>query len=139
MNETDFINKSLDVPWVNRGMSFDGMDCYGLVILYYRLVLGIELPMPSGYIEKEPINECWDAETGSGRWAAESRPIKNGIVLTAYRGDTPIHVGVVVSGGRLLHCRGNENEPGKVEIHRISAIEKIYGRVTYHSLRDLNA
>lgn len=138
MTESDFVDKVLDVPWVNRGTSFDGMDCYGVVILYYRHVLGIELPNPAGYVEGVKTDQCWASETSSGRWQQVDRPSSGGIVLTAYYGDTPVHVGMVISGRRVLHCRGSESERGKVEIHNIAAIERAYGRVTYHEFRGLN-
>lgn len=132
MNQLEFIQAVNGKPWVNRAVSMDGMDCYGLVILYYRHVLGIELPVPDGYIENESTPNCWINETESGRWEAIDRPESHGIVFTAYNGDTPLHVGIMIDRQKAIHCRGNDSAPGKVEIHSIKAIQSVYGKVTFH-------
>jgi hypothetical protein len=43
MTQSDFIGLVNGKPWANRACSFDEMDCWGLVVLYYRHVLGLEL------------------------------------------------------------------------------------------------
>ena len=44
MTEQEFIDAILDKPWVNRGDTLDGADCYGVVKLYKELVQGSSLP-----------------------------------------------------------------------------------------------
>lgn len=127
-----FINSVNGKPWVNRGLSIDGMDCYGLVILFYRDVLGIELPIPDGYAENNEMSQCWSSEISSGRWETVKRPEKNGLVFTAYRGNTPMHVGIMIDRLRAIHSRGTVENGGKVEIHNISSLERYYGKITFH-------
>lgn len=132
MTQNEFVLSAQGKPWVNRASSFDGMDCYGLVMLYYKEVLGIDLPEPEGYSELDDISLCWEKETSSGRWEPSDRPTRNAIVFTAYRGNTPLHVGVMLDHKRAIHCRGDCSIKGKVEIHSIRAIESIYGKVSFH-------
>lgn len=132
MEKFEFLSKVNGVRWVDRGVSFDGMDCYGLVILYYRHVLGINLPLPDGYKNGKPTQDCWAKETVSGRWDECNSPARDGLVFTAYRGKTPLHVGIMIDKKMALHCRGDDSAPGKVEVHSIKAIESVYGKVTFH-------
>ncbi|WP_276904583.1 hypothetical protein [Frischella perrara] len=49
MTVNEFIKKVIGVKWVDRASTFKKMDCWGLVILYYRHVLKIELATIIGY------------------------------------------------------------------------------------------
>ncbi|RLJ10259.1 hypothetical protein CKF66_27855, partial [Klebsiella pneumoniae] len=49
MTQSDFIGLVNGKPWANRACSFEQMDCWGLVVLYYRHVLGLELHHIAGY------------------------------------------------------------------------------------------
>lgn len=41
------IDDFVGLPWQDRGRSRDGCDCWGLGVLLYRALLGIELPSRS--------------------------------------------------------------------------------------------
>lgn len=133
MNQSHFIKKVLGVPWKNRSISWDAMDCYGLVILYYRHVLGIELPSVTGFSEGEPIADCWTDNIHT--WEQVHTPPIQGLLFTSYKGDRPMHVGIVISPTHVLHCRGHINNPGKVEIHSIRAIMTTCGKITFHRFK----
>lgn len=130
MTQNEFIKKVVGLPWVNRAISFDAVDCYGLVVLYYRHVLGVELPIPEGFNEKLKTDECWN--NGISDWEQVSSPNTGGLMFTCYKGGSPCHVGVTISPTHVLHCRGSERNPGKVEVHSVRTIESIYGKITYH-------
>ena len=49
MTELEFIELMLDKPWINRGDTVDGADCYGVVKLYNEMVQGKSLPVIDGY------------------------------------------------------------------------------------------
>ena len=133
MTQSEFIKKVMHKPWVNRASSFDECDCFGLVMLYYKHVLNIDLQAVQGYDDKVDTAECWTNEISN--WEAVQTPSVNGLVFTCYRGERPMHVGVVISPTHVLHCRGSEGNHGKVEIHSIRAIQRLYGRITYHQLK----
>ena len=133
MNQSEFINKIKGVPWVNRAVSFDEVDCYGLVVMYYRHVLGLELPVVAGFTENHSIIDCWIG--GIHSWEQVDTPPVKGLLFTSYRGDAPMHVGIVISPTHVLHCRGNVARPGKVEIHSIRTIASACGRITYHKFK----
>lgn len=130
MNQHEFIKLIKGKPWVNRASSFDSVDCFGLVILYYRHVMGIDLPAVDGFKENGDFMDCY--QSGIQNWQEVSAPTKNGIMFTCYRGDTPAHVGLCIGKGLVLHARGDVKQLGKVEIHAIRSIARLYGKITYH-------
>lgn len=132
MDRVEFINKMIGVPWVNRASSFDSVDCWGLVILYFDKVLGVKLPDVKGYREKDDFNLCWNLEASNKHWAKVENPEPGSIVFTCYKNDKPTHVGVVLSRTKVLHTTGGLESAGSVQVNTIRAVEKIYGKMTYH-------
>jgi len=131
MRQAEFIKKIIGAPWINRSSSFDACDCYGLVELYYRHVLSIELPTIKGYEKGEcDTDQGW--QSGIHDWKEVDKPSVNGLLFTCYKGNQPTHVGIVISPVKVLHSRGNIGHEGKTEIHSIRAIESIYGKITLH-------
>jgi cell wall-associated NlpC family hydrolase len=131
MNQQNFIDKVIGNPWIDRTSSFDSCDCYGLVMLYYKHVLGIELPTINGY-DKGQCDTAQGWQSGIYRWRQLDKPIGHGLLFTCYKGGQPSHVGVTIGPTKVLHSRGNASHSGKVEIHSIRAIKAIYGNMTYH-------
>ena len=128
MNQNEFIKKILGSPWVNRSSSFDACDCYGLVTLYYKHVLGIDLPIIAGYAR----GECDTAQgwkSGIHQWQQMDRPTIDGLLFTCYKGGEPSHVGVIISATKVLHSRGYPGSPGKVEIYRKMTTHKFIGPI----------
>tara|TARA_R110000772_G_scaffold115199_4_gene220025 strand:+ start:518 stop:922 length:405 start_codon:yes stop_codon:yes gene_type:complete len=130
VDQQTFINNIIGKPWVNRATSFDSADCWGVVSLYYKHVLNIDIPTVQGFIEKEQFDKCYSENLHL--WQEVKAPIIAGLVFTCYKGETPTHVGVCIGGGKALHSRGTQNNQGKVEIHSLRAIETICGKMTYH-------
>ena len=130
MSESEFIESVIGKPWQNREATFDSMDCYGLVILYYEHVLDINLPNINGYKAGTNFLRLWLSNINKS-WMQVGRPEKSGIMCTCYVGDIPSHVGIVVSGNMILHCPGSVEKGGKVELVSIGSLEQ-RGRITYH-------
>ncbi len=128
MKQVEFIKKMLHKPWVNRSVSWDSVDCYGLVIMYYLHVMGKELPAIDGFKEGHHISECWN----NSSWKTVDEPIDNGLVFTCYSGNKPAHVGILISKTKVIHARGDSKAAGKVEIHSLQALKRLYGKITYH-------
>jgi cell wall-associated NlpC family hydrolase len=130
MNQHEFITKIKGKPWVNRASSFDSVDCFGLIILYYKHVMGIDLPTVNGFAEKDNFIDCYNS--GVKNWTQVNYPDNEGIAFTCYKGEVPTHVGLCIGKGLVLHARGGNSSHGKVEIHKARAIERLYGKMTYH-------
>lgn len=124
MDKDEFINGMIGIPWVDRACTMKACDCWGLVVLYYRHVLGIELHQLPGYESGSDFLTCYSDEVVF--WQRSDVPKEGGIFI-AYVGDRQEHVGVIANGA-ALHSRG---DGGGVRHDRIRVIEKLFTRVEY--------
>lgn len=103
------IEKYYDIPFVERGRSMDGADCWGLVVLYYRDRYGIKLHDHLDCYEKTTdigIAKRMDRET-IATWVAVDKPREGDVVLCRIL-DRPMHVGLYISPNSMLHIeKGN--------------------------------
>ena len=133
MYKNEFINKIIGVPWVNRASSFDACDCWGLVLLYYKHVMSIDLPPVEGYLEKIDIGECWYGESLKSHWQKVSNIDEHGLVFTCYSvSGRPQHVGVYIGNGLVIHADGHIKDGGSVRVNKLTAISRLYGNYTMH-------
>jgi cell wall-associated NlpC family hydrolase len=104
------ITKYLEIPYVWDGRSFEGADCYGLIVLYFREELGIELWDP---LELH-LPHWKDAERTNvlslnteREWVKVKEARLHDVVLIRLgESKTPNHCGVVISSSQFLHIQG---------------------------------
>jgi len=48
MDLAEFTDRALDAPFFQKGRSFEGWDCWGLIYVAYRELYDIELPLYTG-------------------------------------------------------------------------------------------
>jgi hypothetical protein len=135
MTQKQFIDKMLGVQWKNRAMSYDAVDCYGLVILYYRDVLGINIGIPPGYLNGDTVCDIWAQSEFRNMWVDIPVPLDSGVAFLAYSGEKALHTGITKGRSHVLHCRGNVENPGRVELHSIAAVRRFFGKITFHQYR----
>ncbi|WP_324284768.1 NlpC/P60 family protein [Enterobacter ludwigii] len=125
MHRDEFISRIEGVPWSNRACSFDAADCWGLVVMYYRHVLGIEVHQTADYESGRDFMTCYDADVVF--WQRSETFCNEGIFV-AWVGSQPVHVGLIL-GGLALHSRG---ENGHVRFDAIRTIQKLFTRVEFY-------
>lgn len=93
----------LDIPYRLGGADFDGCDCYGLVRLYHRAALGVDLPAYPGAEIAVDRAEISAAAAGRGPWAPVARAEigRGDVVLMS--GGAALHCGVMMDARRFLH------------------------------------
>jgi cell wall-associated NlpC family hydrolase len=100
------ISKYLKIPYLYNGRDFSGCDCYGLVILYFKNELGIDL------IDYKNPTKHWNEIDNTDIFSskAENEFIENNIfaknnVMLLLNGNTktPNHVGIILNKDRFLH------------------------------------
>lgn len=123
---SDFVRKVIGVPWANRACSFDKVDCWGLVVLYYRHVHGIELHQTPDYEAGADFFTCYQGDVVF--WRKVDKPVDGGIFV-GYRGAQPAHVGLVLNR-QALHSRG---ENGSVRMDSLLVIQRAFTKVEYFS------
>lgn len=125
MSKDDFLSRVTGIPWQNRACSFDAADCWGLVVLYYRHVLGIEIHQTPDYESGSDFLTCYDSDVVF--WCHTESFSDDGIFV-AWIGSNPVHVGLIVDG-RALHSRG---ENGHVRSDAIRTIQKLFTKVEFY-------
>lgn len=121
---SDFIRRMIGVPWSNRACTFDRVDCWGLVVLYFRNVLGTELHQTPDYEAGADFFTCYQGDVTF--WRPVDKPIEGGIFV-GYQGSQPAHVGLVLNR-QALHARG---EGGSVRMDSLLVIQRAFTRVEY--------
>jgi len=99
------IDKFIGVPFKALGRTFAGCDCWGLVRLWYQDKLGIDLPMYASYASEtdtEAISSIISRQKIHWTPVAKFEP---GDVIVIRMAGKECHVGIYLSGNRLLHAR----------------------------------
>ena len=117
MTDGQFTERAVCVPFAEHGRSYLGFDCWGLVVCYYRDVLGIELPSYGLYDsvkDHRAIANNFREAISTRKWLNVEIP-EDGHVAVIYRRGLPLHAGVAICrGSRILHCEqrvGTIHEP----------------------------
>lgn len=92
------------IPFKEKGRDENGLDCWGLVRLWYDKELGIELP---SYIDAyQTTNDIEITETikkeQAIKWELVDTPKRGDVVLLKIKG-LPWHVGIYLGDNRMLH------------------------------------
>ena len=99
----------IGIPWRAGGRGMAGADCWGLVWLFYRNELAIEIP---DYRDAYDLS-CDAGELGNliteklTGWVEVGKPEPGSVALLNRTGQ-PCHVGIVAPGRRLLHVESAE-------------------------------
>ena len=93
-------------PFVNKGRSFKGADCYGILKLYYKVHLGIEIP--EIIIHPDDTKKIMDTylEEISKNWIQIDKPEAHCAVAMNTSEKYPkriTHFGVMIDNKRILH------------------------------------
>ena len=125
MSKDDFLSRVTGIPWKNRACSFEAADCWGLVVLYYRHVLGIEIHQTTDYESGDDFLTCYDGDVVFWR---RTESFSDDGIFVAWIGSNPVHVGLIIDG-RALHSRG---ENGHVRSDAIRTIQKLFTKVEFY-------
>jgi cell wall-associated NlpC family hydrolase len=104
------MNKFVGIPFIDGGDSYDGADCYGLIRLYYRDELGIEIPnFDIGAYETKRVFWNFISEI-SKNWKFIKEPEKNCVAAMSHDANHPKivqHFGVYLGEKQILHTLEN--------------------------------
>jgi len=99
--------KYLEVPFLLHGRTWQGADCYGLLMLYFATELGITVKDYIGTVRTKDdlTNNDLCLDNSDDEWLPVSlddiQP--NDILLLRNQSEKPNHVGVVIDPGHFLH------------------------------------
>ena len=124
LTQSEFIARSIGIPWVRWRSDWRACDCYGLIVLYFREVLGVEL----GAVPQTDIASGFNSAHG---WK-ECHQQDGAVAFMAWRHGSPTHCGVIVAGGMVLHSEGSDEHPGSVRLSRLAAVQRVYGDIKFY-------
>lgn len=128
MTPAEFALRAVGMPWKRWASSWEACDCFGLVCLYFREVLGIDLgavpqtDIASGFAEVSGWEQC-GIEDGA-------------LAFMTWRDGAPTHCGVVMPGAVLLHAEGDESRPGSVRVTRLAVLERTRADLRFYRYRN---
>lgn len=124
------MNRFIGIPFADGEQSFDGANCYGLVRLFYREHLGINIPELR--VHSDHSNVVWATylkEIGE-HWESVTEPQLYDVVAMAQDVRHPRivqHVGIYIGDGKVLHTL-NKVESHIVDLEKIKYMVKGYHR-----------
>lgn len=130
MHKYDFIDKVIGLPWKNREISFNAVDCWGLVVLYFLHVNNKKIPVSISYTNGETFTKCYNDEVI--HWRSVSRPTDGAIAVFKTNGK-PVHVGVVIDKSKILH---SSQKAGLVKVDSIDAVTRFFDCVEFLEYAD---
>lgn len=125
--QSQFIARAVGIPWVKWQSSWNACDCFGLIVLYFREVLGIEL----GGRPDADTGENLAFDDGWVGWEL-CGPEHEAACFVGWQGGIPHHCGVIVAGSMVLHSDGTENRPGSVRLTRLSTMQRMYADLRFY-------
>ncbi len=111
------------IPYLDRGRSIVGLDCWGLLWMVYRELRGIELQSYAGrYVtgaDREATAQLIKGELSAWREvAAGEEKTFDGVLMR--EGKFPRHIGIVTRPGMVLHVQ--EGETSRIERYRFGIL-----------------
>ena len=103
------INDFIGIPFVSKGRTFRGCDCYGLVKLYYKEVLNIELPETVITAEQPRRTFANYLNEISKNWTSTTQQ-KHAVVAMSINAEHPslvTHFAVMIDDKRFIDTREN--------------------------------
>ncbi len=107
----EFISRAIEIPFSEKGRGWDGVDCWGLIVLAFKQVQMISLPDHNdNYISTRQLNDLNTLiDTNKSSWSQVVVPKPMDCVLLRIRG-MPIHIGLMIdSNGNFLHAEYKRN------------------------------
>jgi len=105
-NLNEFLKKMMAIPYVHKGRGYDGADCGGAIMIFYRDFLGITLP--DFNID---YDEDWTLKSDKSLFIENyykffdkvDKPESFDIILFQNKRGIAYHGVIVLSNGKFLH------------------------------------
>jgi len=122
-----FVRRALDVPFVPRGRSWQGWDCWGLVLIAHREVLGIDLPSYEELYEEKDVEATQElgdlVQSQLHLWTRVAIPRMGDVALLRVNG-LPTHVGFMLDRKRMIHALAASKGSGAEGLTVVQRIDR---------------
>jgi len=137
MTLDEFVDRALDVPFKEKGRSYDGWDCWGLIYVAYRELYDIDLPEYTGEYNstrrREEIQNLFSTKKTMAGWELHDPHEPGDVALVRMMGRM-CHVGLMLRDWNMLHVQDGVAaiiEPINRPPWRCSEYDKIEGIYRY--------
>ena len=116
--------RAIGVPWKRWRADWSGMDCFGVIVLYFREVHGVELgavpqtDIATGFMQASGWEECSEQAGAT--------------CFMSWRDGSPTHCGILMPRRMVLHSDGDVDRPGSVRLTRIAALSRVVGEIKFY-------
>lgn len=97
----------LHIPFKDRGRTYSGVDCFGLVQLFYQDQFNIKLPSYVEAYENEKDRQAICNEINKERklsgWIETTNPQYGNLIILNILG-RPLHLGIMLDSKQFMHC-----------------------------------
>lgn len=100
------IDMFIGIPFVDRGRLLSGADCYGVVMMYYKEILGIDIPDVNVTVNEPKKSFVTYLTEVNKHWIRLDKPEQHCGVALRLNTEHPklvTHFGVMIDNNRLLH------------------------------------
>lgn len=128
----EFVNLAMDVPFKEKGRSYDGWDCWGLIYVAYRDLYNIDLPTLTGDYQSTRRREELQNLISMRKdevWELHDPYEPGDVVLMKMMGRT-CHIGFMLKNWHMLHVQDKIEtviEPINCPPWRDKAYDKVEG------------
>ena len=106
------ITEYIDIPFLDNGKDRNGLDCWRLVVMFYREKLGIDLPDFSGIYVDGTLASLKKVtriiRENKKKWQQVKKPQPYDVILIR-TGSMVYHAGIVVGRRTMLHIMEGVN------------------------------
>lgn len=102
-------NKYIGLPYASNGRDESGIDCWGLVRLFYKQEYNIDLPSYT-----EDYSGAYDTrildmmDQYKNNWSQVETPEPGSVIVFNILGE-PFHVGIYIGEGKFIHARDGKD------------------------------
>ena len=103
----DFVAAAISVPFIEKGRTYEGWDCWGLIRCAYKDVYDIDLPSYTDNYEstkeQQLLRTIIAAHRLDGAWRQIGK--RPGSIAVIYNLGYPTHIGLVISNYDIIHAQ----------------------------------
>lgn len=130
------LDRYVGLAYQDKGRDFDGVDCWGLVYLLYKTLLGVYLPSYDNEYRSIDDRERADLEKvitdNYCGWDKVAKPQKYDAVLLTV-GGVNCHIGVTIDHGQMLHIQ--RGQTSVIENYQSAKwAQRVYGFYRYRHI-----
>lgn len=124
------VNQFIGQDWVYLDNDCWSVFCRASIAVFGVKIHELEIPKESSLSQNRRLFE----ENSTGKeWQKIDKPEPGCAVLFKNRLGKPIHIGLYIQKGNILHCPGMMKKPGRTVYEHINLLKMIYKHIEFYA------